>query len=205
MKYAALLTLLTCVSLVSFGQTPGVSSSSAISKCTLTRAQSPEIRGVRLGLTAEQLLALFPDDANRQRINEAIKQSKRADKYGFARFDLQSNTEVRDPRFAGLSYLAIDMLDERVTGFHIGYAGPEWNSVDQFVAKLSEAVRLPTALWEPPQGNQQSLKCDGFVVDAYVSRGTAQNSVRVQDTSVTQVVSDRRETAKEKERQAFKP
>ncbi len=97
------------------------------------------------------------------------------------------------------------MLDERVTSFHIGYRGPEWNSVDQFVAKLSETLRLPNASWEPPAGSQQSLKCDGFVVDAHVATEGFQNWVRVQDTSVNRVVSDRRQQAKDKERQAFKP
>lgn len=204
MKYAALLTLLTCVSLVSFSQTP-VGSSSPTQKCSLTRAQSPEIRGIRLGMTAEQLLALFPDEYNRRRINEAIDWSKRPKSYGVGRFDLGSFTQVPDPKFAGVNYITVEMLDERVTSFHISYRGPEWNSVDQFVAKLSETLRLPTASWEPPAGSQQSLKCDGFVVDAFVSSESLQNGVRVQDTSVNGVVSERRQTAKDKERQAFKP
>ncbi len=71
MKYAALLTLLTCVSLVTFSQTPG-GSSSPTQKCSLTHAQSPEIRGIRLGMTAEQLLALFPDDIT---VNESMRRS----------------------------------------------------------------------------------------------------------------------------------
>ena len=204
MKYAALLTLLTCVSLVSFSQTPG-RSSSPTQKCSLTRAQSPEIRGVRLGMTAEQLLSAFPDEYNRNRINEGISWSKRPNSYGLGRFDLRSYGAAQDPRFAGVNHITIDLLDERVTGFHIGYYGPEWNSVDQFVAKLSEALRLPNAAWETPVGTQQSLKCDGFVVDAFVSGETFQNWVRVQDTSVNRVVADRRQQAKDKERQAFKP
>lgn len=204
MKHAALLTLLTCVSLVAFSQTPG-GSSSATSRCTLTAAQSPEIRSVRLGMTAEQLLAQFPDDTNRQTINDAIQQSKRPDKYGAVRFDLRSDPKVRDERFAGISYIVIEMLDQRVSGFHIGYAGPQWNSIDEFVAKLADALRLPTALWEPPKVFDQSLKCDGFVVDAHVATDTSQHWVRVQDTSVSGVVLERREAAKEKARQAFKP
>lgn len=202
MKYAALLTLLTCISLVAFSQTPG-GSSSATSKCTLTAAQSPEIRGVRLGMTTEQLLSSFTDEYNRNRINEAISWSKRPNSYGFGRFDLRP--APGDPRFAGVSYMTLEIVDERVTSFHIGYSGPEWNSVGQFVARLSEALRLPTASWDPPVDSQQSLKCNGFEVDAYVSRQNFQNWVRVQDTSVSRVVSERRQTAKEKERQAFKP
>src|SRR5262245_7701737 len=132
MKYATLLTFLT-ISLISFNPTPR--GSSANSRCDLTRANAPEIRGIRLGMTAEQLLGLFPDDNNRMRITEAIKESKRPDRYGVGRFDLRSDTGLRDPRFTGLNYITVEILDERVTSFHVAYAGPEWNTIDQFVAR----------------------------------------------------------------------
>ena len=198
MKYVTLLTFLTCVSLAAVGQTP----SGPAAKCGLTRAQAPEIRGIRLGITSQQLLAMFPDDANHQRINEAIKQSKRADQYGFGRFDLRSDIETRDPRFAGVNYISIEMVDERVTTLTIAYAGPEWNTVGQFVAKLSEALHLPLASWDPGTESSQSLKCDGFMVNAYLGQ---ENTVRVLDTSARGVVANRRQMVKEKERQAFRP
>lgn len=200
MKYAALLTFLTCVSLVAVAQTPG--GPSANPKCGLTRAQAPEIRSIRLGMTTQQLLAMFPADADQQRINQAIKESKRADQYGFGRFALGSDIQVRDSRFSGVIYISIEMVDERVTMFHVAYAGPEWNTVDQFVAKLSEALHLPLSSWDPGNESSKSLKCNGFEVNAYVGR---ENAVRVQDTSARGVVADRRQMAKEKERQAFRP
>jgi hypothetical protein len=202
MKYVSLLILVACASFVCAGQTP--SGSTGKSRCTLTRAQAPEIRGIRLGMTAEQIVALFPEDGNRLRISEAVKQSKKAQNYGVARFDLQPERETPNPRFAGVNFITIELLDERVTGFHVGYIGPEWNSVDQFVAKLSETLRLPGVSWEQA-GDNARLMCDGFAMNASVSSGSTQSWVRVQDTSTARVVEDRRQVDKEKARQAFKP
>jgi len=202
MKYATLLIFLACTSLVCAGQTP---SPPAKGKCLLTRAEAPEIRGIRLGMTPDQLLAVYPEDLNRLKVSEAIKESKRATNYGVGRFDLRPDRETPNPRFKGLNYITIELLDERVTSFHIGYAGPQWSTADQFVEKLSEALHLPREPWEGRGGVSQSLKCDGFVVNAYASSDTAQNWVQVHDTSAPQVVEDRRQLAKEKERQAFRP
>jgi hypothetical protein len=157
-------------------------------------------------MTSEQLLTLFPEEANRNGITEAIKQSQRVDKYGVARFDLRPDIKTVNPRWTGVNYITIELTDERVTSFNISYAGPEWKSVDQLVAKLSEVFRLPdVASWEPGDESRKSLKCNGFVVDVYAFRGAGENWVRVQDTSAPRLVEDRRKAAKEKERQAFKP
>ena len=203
MKYPVVLTIVASLALFSFSQRP--SNSSAGAGCGLTSAQSPEIRGIRLGMNAQQLLSLFPEDGNRQRITDALKDSKRIDKYGVGRFDLRADKETANPRWTGLNYITVELLDERVTSFHISYAGPEWESVDQFVAKLSDALQLPNSSWEPVGEWQKLLRCDGFVVDVYTTRDSAESWVLVQDTSAHRLVEDRRKTAKEKERQVFKP
>jgi hypothetical protein len=155
-------------------------------------------------MTTEQLLSLFPDDFNRERIMGAVKESKRDQKYGAGRFDLRADNEIPNPRFAGVKYITVELLDERVTSFQIAYAGPEWNTVDAFVAKLSEALRLPGESWEPGS-DSRSMKCDGFTVDAYAFGDSSESWVRVHDTSAPRVVENRRQVEKEKERQAFRP
>ena len=202
MKYATLLTLVVWASFLPVSQTPNGSSGN--SKCGLTRTQAPEIRGIRLGMTTEQLLGLFAEDINRQSIMQAVKESKKVHNYGVGRFDLRADREAPNPRFTGVNYITVELLDERVTSFHIAYAGPEWNTVDEFVAKLSGALRLPSDSWEP-EGESRLMKCDGFVVDAYAFRESVENWVRVKDTSAHRVVENRREIAKEKDRQAFRP
>jgi hypothetical protein len=202
MKYAFVLTFVTCVALLT-GQAQ--SSSSTASRCNLTPAQAPEIRGIRLGMTSERLLVLFPDDGNRSVITEAIKQSKRPNSYGLARFDLRPVPGTPDERFAGVNYITVELLDERVTSFHVAYAGTEWKSADQFAAKLSDTLHLPRSSWERGDEMRQWMKCDGFLVEAVAITQAAESWIRVQDSSAHRVVEDRRESAKEKKRQAFRP
>jgi hypothetical protein len=200
MKY---LTLVACVTLLTLVQTP--TASAAMAKCTLTREQSPEIRGVRLGMTTDQLLSRFPDVDNRERINAAIAQSQRPENYGAASFELYADKEKANPRLAGINFISISLIDQRVIRFNVTYQGPEWKTVDQFVAKLNEGLRLPSSAWDPGGETSQHMSCDGFSVNASTSRGSTVSSVWVQDTSAPQVVEDRREAAREKVRQAFRP
>jgi hypothetical protein len=172
----------------------------------LTREQAPEIRGIRLGTTADQLLVLFPEERNQHSIHDAVKNSKLADQYGVGRFDLRADNAAPNPRLAGINYITVDFIDEKVTGFHVSYQGPEWKTVDQFVTRVSDMFHLPNAAsWETGDESRRSLKCEGFAIDVYAFRGSGENWVRVRDNSVQRVVEDRREAAKEKERQAFRP
>ena len=202
MKYLFGLTLVAGVALLTLGQTP--SASSAMAGCTLTRDQAPEIRGIRLGMSTDQLQSVFPEEHNRRIINESVIASQRADSYGMARIELRPVKAIPNPKLEGVNYISVWFIDQRVTSFHIEYIGTEWKTVDQFVAKLTDGLRLPNASWEP--GSFSSvLNCDGFKVEAMTYHGTTQSIVRVLDTSAPQVVEDRRETAREKARQAFKP
>lgn len=202
MKHLFVLTSVACFAFLTFSQTP--SGSSGNPKCSLTREQSPEIRGVRLGMSTDQLQNVFPDEKNRQRIIDAVTASKQSDQFGAGKLDIWPDKQVDNARLAGVNYISIGLLDGRVTSFHVAYTGPEWKNVDQFITRLTEGLRLPASAWEIGDVSGQ-MKCDGFRVDAYANRGSTESIVRVQDVSTYQIVEDRREAAKEKVRQAFKP
>ena len=71
-----LLTLLVIVFIpVAVGaQTAGQSSTPT--ECTLTLDKSPTIRGLKLGMTAEQLLALFPGSSENSNAQLAIDRAQ---------------------------------------------------------------------------------------------------------------------------------
>ncbi len=205
MRRLALIALFVCLSVAAKGQSPNAAPTN--SPCTLSIAQSPEIRGLRLGMAADKLLAAFPLGPHQQAIEGAIKESKKPDNYGVGRVGLQSYGSTDTPRFSGVSSIGVELLDERISSFTISYSGPQWTSVDQFIGKLSEALRLPTAeRWSREAGGPNKfLKCAGFGISAFALPGSAGSIVSVRDASASQIVNDRREAAKEKERQAFKP
>lgn len=202
MKYPFVLTLIACCAFLTVSQTPG--GASASSRCSLKPAQAPEIRGIRLGMSAEQLLSLFPESSNQQSITAAIRNSKSVESYGVSRFELRPEYATPNPRFEGVNYIHVELLDTRITSFQIEYKGFEWETVSQFVGRLSEGLRLPIESWDSGASSSH-MTCDGFRIDAYANRGSTQSIVRVVDTSTPQIVEDRRAAAREKVRQTFKP
>jgi hypothetical protein len=202
MRYLALVALCCSMTTLCLGQTP--SGPSAKPQCRLTPEQAPEIRGVRLGMSMEKLMAAFPEDANRTTIETAVKNSKRSDNYGFSGGTLYPGNGGANEKFAGVIAIGVEILDERVSFFQVSYRGPEWEDVDQFIAKLSDAFHLPKAeLWKPAAAETKSLACNGFEIRAYT--GESSNAVLVRSSAAAEVVNDRREAAREKERRAFKP
>lgn len=202
MKYPFVLTILVCAGLLTLNQTPSGPSQNL--KCTLTPDQAPEIRGVRLNMSTEQLMSAFPEDANLQSIAEAITRSKQQDAYGMAGFALRADPARPNPKFESVNYIDVTLLDRRVKSFFVSYRGAEWKNPDQFVARLTEGLRLPNWTWEGT-GQSRTVQCYGFRIEAHVSTGAPTSAVRVHDPSAQEVVEERREAEKEKGRQAFKP
>lgn len=202
MKYPFVLTILVCAGLLILNQTP--SSPSRNSKCTLTPDQAPEIRGVRLNMSAEQLMSVFPEDKNRQKIAEAIMRSKQEEAYGMANLIFQADPVRPNPRFENLNYINVTLLDGKVKSFFVSYGGAEWNDPDQFVARLTEGLRLPNWTWEGT-GQSRMVQCYGFIIEAHITSGARGSAIRVHDPSAPKVVEERREAEKDKARQAFKP
>lgn len=203
MRQVVFVVLLICFAATAKGQSS--TSATANQPCKLTVAQSPEIRGVRLGMTAAQLQAAFPEAVNQVGIESAIQASKVPMNYGLGRVTLQASQTAPSPKFANINHIGVDLLDGRVSGFYVGYVGPEWKSTEQFISKLSEAFHLlPAPNWSGATSDpQRSLKCDGFVINA--NSGGNYSSVSMSDVSASQTVPNRREADKEKVRQAFKP
>lgn len=180
-----------------FGQTQ----SAGPAKCSLTLAQSPAIRGLKLGMSVEEVLRQFPGASEEPHIRQALSSADQ--EFGVARF---SSPSLRsEPKFAGINGFSFEFLDRHLSSLWVQYAGPEWKTVDDFISRLSGPFNLPGPnSWEPDASDQKTLKCVGFEVK--VSAGpSAINSVWLRNPAVLQIVKERREEAKEKARNAFKP
>jgi hypothetical protein len=149
--------------------------------CALTEASAPQVRGVRLGMALDQVVALFPGSTRRKEIKEGIDDAKAA------RGD-ETITLVFDPSVDGaagssadVSGIAVGFTRSRVTDFLIIYVGPAWGSVDEWVSKLAEAFKLPAGnAWTT--GNSETpnkvLRCKEVEIEAQVQGGGATVRVR---------------------------
>jgi hypothetical protein len=193
---AIFIAVLGTLTLVQAQQTPPVG------KCSLTRVQAPSIRDIRLGMSSEEVLQMFPGSSNESTIRAQLATAD--PRIGVVGFSIPTNLLTK-PKFAGVNSLTVIFLDNQLSEYSFTYVGVEWKNVDNFIAKFSDAFNLPRAeTWE--QSNLPSLKklyCQGFEMWASADAGGGWIRVRIPETQ--QIISDRQEAQKEKARKEFKP
>ncbi len=183
------------------------------SKCSLTPAQAPAIRGIKLGMSTEEIVSLFPGSSQRPEIKKALESSEGYPNYGVARlgFQLLTYPTVAKDRFAGIDAVWVTLFDGRVAELRVNYAGLDsrprgavWPNVDDFIAKLSEAYALPAARdWRQGAQNYKVLECDGLDIEATTPNGSA--SVSLRSTKSFDTSRERAAEVEEKIRKEFRP
>lgn len=176
--------------------------------CSLSAAQAPGISALRLGMTAEQVLALFPGSKDDPDVRAGM--ARPASPFGVTSFIVNPSKSQAKEKYAGVSHITLTLLDGRVTAFTIKYDGPEWPDVDKFVAKVVEGTDFPAAdAWEPYAGMETQLKmltCREFEVRVFAGgKGGNLNYVSMIDLEAGRRLKERKAKAREKESQGAKP
>ena len=175
------------------------------SQCGLTEATSPSVRGIRLGMSSENLVALFPGSTKRRELRDAVDRVKSAGGGETVRLSFDPATDASGDSFAGVSSVSAGLHNGRVTDFTIGYVGPTWRNVDEWIAKLSESLTLPGARkWVvgPSETPNKVLTCNGIEIEAAIQGGGS--SIRVRNTEQVKG-GERGNPGEEKKRREFKP
>jgi len=176
----------------------------AQSACTLTEANAPGVRGLKLGMSTEQLLTLFPGSTKREEVRDALESAKRSGGSETVYIGFEPRSDVSGSTFAETDSIGVALQKGRVVQFVVQYAGPSWRDIDEWIAKLSETLKLPGAgEWEPGQDETPSkfLKCRGVEIEAAVQGGGA--SIRVWDTAAFKSMGTK--SGDEQKRKVFKP
>lgn len=192
--------------------------------CSLKLAQAPAIRGLRLGMTVDQVSEFFPQ----------VKSAKE-DMVGIAqagRIPIALSRKKSD--FEGIEAFSFGFLDQRLTSLGVEYdKSVTWDNVDQFTNRLSEALGLPKA-WkmnreqetvaateknrrpalpdeiskvaveadarqQVEDDSNRYLTCDGFWMRAAIGQ------LFIADSSVEEKVNKRLADRSEQRRKEFKP
>ena len=174
--------------------------------CSLTEATSPGIRGLRLGMTTQQVLALFPGSTKRREIKDALEKARATtrDEAVYLVFDPATDAGTGD--FADVGSVSAGLHKGKVMDLGIQYVGPPWGTIDEWIAKLSEAFQLPGAQsWKagPNEAPNRVLKCNGIEIEAVIQGGGG--SVRLRNTDLFKEIEERAKAAEEKKRRDFKP
>ena len=169
--------------------------------CQLTLAGAPDIKGLRLGMTAEEVLALFPGSKDDAEVRTSL--SRPPSQFGVSSFLIRPEKYEAKDKFAGVNQITFTLLDGRVSSFSVGYNGPEYSHVDQFVAKFIEGTTLPAAdQWEAYVGMDNSLKilkCTDFEIRVFAGgQGGNLNYALMKDLAAEKKLKERRDKARAK-------
>lgn len=182
-------------------------------KCELKAAQSPALRGFRLGMTLAEVSARFP----RYGMPEA-------DSCGRLNFSMDATfgrlkAEARRPEeFDGVQGIRLGFLDGQLTYVRVTYdGGTTWRGIGEYLATLSGSLGLPASWYKAEDRTTLSqahmVGCDGFKVVAGFNAGPY---VELHDTTAIQTMLRRKvedvakkereaEEERERRRKAFKP
>ena len=180
-------------------------------KCSLT--QSPVIRGIRLGMTTDEALAVLPPGGENQINQRAIALPDRPPHFGVARLAFRPINYAPSvvERFAGVNSISITLLDGLVVDLTVSYFGPNtsprgpyWNSIDDFITKLSEAFGLPESrYWQYKFDSLKALNCSTFSIEATIQ--SHEGSLRLHSNGYEDKVNQRAAAEEERLRREFKP
>jgi len=169
--------------------------------CPLTISTAPVLKGLRLGMTPDEVLALFPGSQDDAEIKANL--ARPVSPFGVSELIIRPGKFESKDRFAGISHITFGLLDGRVASFTIGYNGPAYSSVDQFVTKLVEGTSFPPAdQWQVYPGMETQLKtlqCQDFEVRVFSGgEGGNLNYVLMRDLEADKKLKDRRAKARAK-------
>lgn len=105
-------------------------------------------------------------------------------------------------QFAGIMQITFSFLDNRMSKMYVGFNGPKWTHVDQFVAKFVEGTTLPAVGdWEAYVGMDNQMKtltCAEFEVRVFTGgEGGNLNYIQIQDLEADKKLKERRKKARE--------
>lgn len=157
--------------------------------CNLQLKQAPTLRGLRLGMSTEQVRAVFPKLS-----------IPSADQNGFA--SALGGFSDEPGANAGVSAIYLSFFDNRLVRFSVQYNNSvQWDSPARFSTKVSESLHLPD-LWVSGNNSLRTLSCDGFEVETSISSG---GTIDMRETGWEAVIQKRAKEIREKKQQAFKP
>ena len=155
--------------------------------CTLKLAElptTPELRGFRVGMTADEVKARLPK-----------LQLRPADEFGFASLNVFPDYEpgIDKKAFGGVRTISFEFLDGRVSSLWLGYDKTfKWQTVNEFTPGITTALKLPN-LWRQ-KFRTRLLGCADFAV-AIIPVGESP-SIKITDEEARGLL-EKRKAAKE--------
>jgi len=142
--------------------------------CSLAREQAPAIRGVKLGMTSDELHASVP--GIREDYKTVVERAQRSPSYGEVTLSASPPETGKGERFEGIQGFYFRLFDDRLVGYSVFYRGPGsnprgamWPHVDDLIGRFAAAYHLPGPPNWVTDGSSKLIRCKGF--DVRISTG----------------------------------
>jgi hypothetical protein len=169
--------------------------------CSLSLAAAPSVNGVKLGMTTEEVLALFPGSKTDPDIQTYV--SRPASPLGVSELAINPSKFQPPEKFPAIKQFTLQLLDGRISTLTAHYEGPQYSDVDQFVAKFLEGKNVPPIeQWQAHEGMESQLKilrCSEVEIRVFAGgEGGNLNYVLMTDLEAQKRLRERREKARAK-------
>jgi hypothetical protein len=164
---------------------------SQTTQCSMKLADLPpsaDLFGFQLGMTAEQVKTRLPHIAFGP-----------VDDFGVSRTTTNPafTADLDKTAFAGVRTISLDFVDNRLSSLWLGYEGSyKWQTVPDFVAGISQSLRLPDA-WESWKIRGSRIRCADFQITLSMVAGGA--SFHLIDETAEKTIAARREAKDQEE------
>ena len=207
MKYVFAVTMLMSATGFVYSQQTAVQST----PCSLKLAQSPAVRGIKLGMKVDEVLALFPGSREDNYIKSEISNVgfysgiETLPRFGVINFAVTPAQYSTKEKFDGIESLWFTFLDDRLVVYTVQYSRPPWPKLDEFIDKVAGAFNLPAAdKWGSENAFRKNLQCEGFKLQAFSRDGRAGLLLRTDDDPVV-TQRERRAAFEAEARREFRP
>jgi hypothetical protein len=187
---------------------PTLAQTASRETCRLSPNEFPALRGLRLGMSPDQVARIFPGETVRSKIDNAVAGARASGRYDNAFVEVLPDDYGATGQFAGVARVVMFFYRAKLVEFGFEYSdssegGVDWHGEDDFIAAVSEALRLPgPESWERGKYQERVLRCDGFEVQAKM---VPKAGLYIVDPSFIRDIEARQQAERDERRRSFRP
>src|SRR5580765_5130808 len=117
MRHILVSALLLLIALSAYGQADNPPQQT----CTLKLSQAPAVRGVKLGMTVDELVPMFPGFIDNGGIDGILFRADGYSNFGAVSFSIAPSNWGNKERYAGISDYYVRLFDRRIVGLDVFY------------------------------------------------------------------------------------
>lgn len=188
---------------------------SDLPKCALTIEQSPEIKGFRLGMSAQDIISKFDNRYSSVNGNKVNMDGVNVVVYAYYNFGSGGNLPKTE-EWESVEYIRFQFLDDKLFTFEIHYNNKQlklWKDTESFIKVLSERMTLPTQLVSGKSSEKYDFKtskyayCNGWTMELKGDALTGEIKIinSAAKTAYLKNVEEKKRLEEEKKQKSFKP